>query len=153
MKSSLKIIAAIFTVLAAPMMSAPAYADEPPIYTSWRNNNAVGGYDAVSYFTGNPVKGDAKYFFQYKGATWFFSSQYNRNLFISEPTKYAPQYGGYCAWAVAMGKTAKGDPRHFSIVGDKLYLNFNGRIKKRWESAAEDFILAADANWPDVLDD
>lgn len=153
MKITSKLLFVIMLFFAGLTASAPAQAGEPPIYTSWRNNHAVGGYDAVSYFTGKPVKGDPKYFFEYKGAIWFFSTQRNRNVFISEPLKYEPQYGGYCAWAAAMGKTAKGDPRHFSLREGKLYLNFNKRIKARWETDPDGFIAAADAKWPGLLSD
>ena len=85
------------------------------------------------------------------GATWRFTSEANRDAFRAKPTRYAPQYGGYCAWAVSQGYTAKGDPNAWKIVGGKLYLNYDKRVQSTWEKAAEANIVKADANWPKVL--
>ena len=103
-----------------PPLAAQAKSTE--IYTGWLSSSAVGGYDPVAYFTeGKPVAGNSGITHQWKGATWRFASEKNRDLFKAEPAKYAPQYGGYCAWAVSQGYTAKGDPNHWKIVDGKLY--------------------------------
>ncbi|WP_205967428.1 YHS domain-containing (seleno)protein [Aquisalinus luteolus] len=124
-----------------------------PIYTGLFSSTAVGGYDPVAYFTqGEPVQGSKEYTTDHEGAEWRFSSAENRDLFIANPSAYAPQYGGYCAWAVAEGKLAKGDPSYWTIVDGKLYLNYDRKVQETWETDIPGFIMKADANWPDILD-
>ena len=148
-------LAAAFIAAGPIAVTAPAaYADKDPIYTAKRSNLALQGYDTVSYFTlGEPTKGNAEYATTYNGAEFRFASEENLNLFLANPTQYAPQYGGYCAWAVAQGKTAKGDARRWAIVDDKLYLNYNKGIQRKWDKDRSGFITSADTNWPTVLQD
>ena len=135
-------------------LSASAAADKDPIYTGLFSNTALKGYDAVAYFeAGEPRRGDADYAFEWRGARWLFESAENRDAFIAEPERYAPQYGGYCAWAVSQGYTASGDPTVWAIVDGKLYVNYDEKIGRRWRADPEGFIERADANWPAVLDD
>jgi YHS domain-containing protein len=116
------------------------------------SNAAVGGYDPVTYFTqGRPAKGSKAYSLEHEGATWYFISKENRRLFQANPEKYAPRYGGYCAWAVAHGTTARGDPRQWTLYEGKLYLNYDAAIKKDWEQDKPRWIREADRNWPKVL--
>lgn len=123
-----------------------------PIYTSYFSDTAVSGYDTVAYFTENkPVEGDSKYSAEYQGAEWHFSSQKNLDAFKADPAKYAPQYGGYCAWAVAKNNTAKGDPMQWAIHNGKLYLNYNAEIRSKWFADKDALIVTADKNWPSVL--
>lgn len=132
--------------------SNPARAAEAPIYTGLVKGVAVGGYDPVAYFTeSKPVRGDKAITLEHEGATWRFASEANRDVFRADPAKYAPQYGGYCAYAVAMGYTAKGDPNAWSIINGKLYLNFNQPTKATWEKDAAGYIAKAEKNWPGVL--
>lgn len=133
---------------------APSYAaaEKAPVYTSWRDNIALSGYDAVSFFSGKPQEGQSKYSTDYKGAKWYFQTQANRDLFRANPTAFEPQYGGYCAWAVAKGKLAKGSPKHWFVEDGKLYLNFNKRIKARWLADKDDFISSAKKHWPKILE-
>ena len=140
-------------LLGAPMMvAAPALAAKPPIYTPALNNVAVGGYDTVAYFTaGKPVRGTDAFRTEWKGATWKFASAAHLARFKANPTAYAPQYGGYCAWALANGYTAKGDPLQWKIVGGKLYLNYDAGIQAKWAKDIPGFIAKGDANWPKVL--
>jgi YHS domain-containing protein len=113
---------------------------------------AIGGTDPVAYFTaGKPEAGTAEYEYQWQGVTWRFASAENRDLFTQTPEKYAPQYGGFCAWAVSKGSTAPSDPQAWSIVNDKLYLNLNQSVQEKWKQDAEANIAKADANWPGVL--
>ncbi len=130
-----------------------AFADSPAIYTSWKNNLAVSGYDPVSFFSGKPNQGKAKYSYDYQGAEWRFSTRGNLELFKTNPDAFLPQYGGYCAWAIAKGKLAKGSPKHWTVEDGKLYINFNARIKRRWEKDVSGFIEQADLEWPDILND
>ena len=137
---------------AAGLLGASAHAKDAPIYTPLFGNVAVGGYDPVAYFTEQkPVKGDARFTTSYMGAEWRFSSAENRDSFLANPERYAPQYGGYCAWAVSEGHTASGDPLRWKIVGNKLYLNYDTDVQKKWEMSIPEHIKKADKNWPVVL--
>lgn len=109
---------------------------------------ALRGYDAVAYFAiENAVKGDAKYEYAWNGARWLFSSAENLQKFKLDPAAYAPQYGGYCSYAVSHGYTADGDPEAWKIVDGKLYLNYNEKAKAAWESEQERNIDQGDKNW------
>jgi len=143
----------LIVALLATGLPAIAHAKSDEIYTGWINRSAAGGYDPVAYFTeGRPVTGNAGITHRYKGATWRFSSAKNRDLFKANPEKYAPQFGGYCSWAVSQGYTAKGDPNHWKIVGGKLYLNYDGNVQKTWEQDIPGNITKANGNWPKVLE-
>ena len=134
----------------ALFFTAPASAKEA-IYSNWLGQ-AIGGYDPVAYFTeGKPVEGSGDYTAKWKGADWRFASAANRDMFVAAPEKYAPQYGGYCAYAVAQNSTAKIDPTAWAIVNGKLYLNYSHDIQKTWIANRDAFIVAADKNWPSVL--
>ena len=127
-----------------------AMAQTAPIYSE--DGIAIDGTDAVSYFTeGKPVKGNSKYSFQWNGVVWHFASADNRNAFSASPETYAPQYGGYCAYAVSEGYTASTIPEAWKIVDGKLYLNYSRRIQRRWERDVPRRIASADKNWPSVL--
>ena len=116
------------------------------------NDIAIRGADPVAYFTeGNYVAGSADYIYEWGGAVWQFASAENRDLFASSPGQYAPQYGGFCAWAVSQGYTAPVDPTAWEIVDGKLYLNFDARIQRRWQQDIPGNIARADQNWPGVL--
>ncbi len=145
--------AALCGVLVAVGAISPALARDAQIYTGTFSSTAVGGYDAVAYFTDHkPVKGNSKISTEYKGAKWYFSSTENRDKFVASPSQYEPQYGGYCAWAVAQGHTASGDPTLWRVVNNKLYLNYDADVQKKWEANIPDFIQKANANWPKVLE-
>lgn len=130
-----------------------AFADSPAIYTSWKNNLAVSGYDPISFFSGKPNEGKPEYSYEFQGAEWRFSTRGNLELFKTNPEAFLPQYGGYCAWAIAKGKLAKGSPKHWTVEDGKLYINFNARIKRRWEKNIAGFIEQADLEWPKILND
>jgi len=147
------IAAAALTLIPAIAVAPTAHAEKAPVYTGLFNNVAVEGHDSVAYFTeGRPVKGERAFSTEYNGATFRFASQANLDTFLADPVKYAPQYGGYCAWAISQGYTAKGDADHWSIVDGKLYLNFNQSVQDTWEEDIPGFIALADSNWPMVLE-
>jgi YHS domain-containing protein len=136
----------------APIYHTGANAAEPPVFTGLVKGVAVGGYDPVAYFTaGKPAKGDKDLTAQHEGATWRFASAENRTAFEADPAKYAPRYGGYCAWAVSKGYTAKGDPEAWTIHEGRLYLNYDKSVRATWEKDIPGNVKKADANWPDVL--
>ena len=117
-----------------------------------KNGVAIKGYDPVAYFVqGKPAKGRKELSYTWNQATWFFSSSQNQEAFISDPEKYAPQYGGYCAYAMASGDLVDIDPLAWKIHEGKLYLNFSPKVHKKWEKRMEDYIKKADLNWPGVL--
>lgn len=131
--------------------TAGAWAD-PEIFTGLVPGVGAGGYDVVSYFSGAPKKGKKEFTTQWKGAGWRFASAENLKMFEAAPEKYAPQYGGYCAFAVAQGATAEGQPDIWTVVDGKLYLNFSQGVQKEWRSDIPGYIAAANANWPKVLE-
>jgi len=150
-RSSSFAVLAILAVMLA--LAGPAWAAaKPPVYTGFLSNLALGGYDPVAYFDKKrPVKGTPRHTLRHQGTTWRFSSQANLEKFRADPAAYAPKYGGYCAWAVSQGYTAKGDPMVWRIVGSKLYLNYDATIQARWEKDIPGFIAKAEGNWPKVL--
>ena len=129
-----------------------AFADDP-IETGTFNNYAIYGYDTVAYWTENKaVKGNKKITTEWRGAEWHFSSEQNRDLFVANPEKYAPQYGGYCAYAMSDGRLVGVDEDAFTIVDDKLYLNYSKSVMKEWRSNQAQFISEADAQYPTLVD-
>jgi YHS domain-containing protein len=128
----------------------PARAVDP-VYSA--DGAAIAGYDPVAYFTAEEaVAGKSEFTAEFQGATWRFASAENRDLFTADPAKYAPQYGGYCAWAVSQGYTAEIDPDAWSLRDGKLYLNYSKLIRARWALDKDGNIAAADANWPGLRD-
>lgn len=143
----------VLAALAAAFAAITGALAKDPVYTGRFSQLAVDGHDAVAYFTeGKPVKGSSEFETEYNGAVWRFSSAENLEVFTADPEAYAPQYGGYCAWAVSQGYTARGNPDNWRIVDDKLYLNYNDEVQDRWEKDIPGFIELANANWPGVLD-
>jgi len=113
------------------------------------SNVAIKGYDPVAYFTqSKPVKGSSAFTFQWLNATWWFASAEDRDEFSRSPEKYAPQYGGYCAYGVSQSHTAPIDPEAWTIVEGKLYLNYSQGVKKTWSEAIPKHIEEANRNWP-----
>lgn len=136
--------------LVLAVAALPAHADGVINASSW-TGTAIEGYDPVAYFEeGKPVEGDSDHSYEWMDATWYFASAENRDLFAADPEKYAPQYGGYCAWAVSQGYTAKIDPAAWAVVDDKLYLNYSLDVQKQWQDDVPGNITKADANWPGI---
>jgi YHS domain-containing protein len=132
------------------LLSHCTNAQKPEIFQT--NEGAIRGYDPVAYFTdGKPQKGEKQHSFTYKGATWYFASEANLNLFSASPEKYAPQFGGYCSYAVSQNYTYETDPSAFTIVEGKLYLNYNQKTMDHWRSKQQEYINSANSNWPGVL--
>jgi YHS domain-containing protein len=135
-----------------PVFAGSAFAAEKPVNAD-RHGVAIKGYDPVAYFTlGAPTKGDAQFAHTWNGATWHFAKAEHRDLFAAAPEKYAPQYGGYCAWAVSNGYTAPIDPTAWKIVEGRLFLNYNASVRKTWEADEANRIRLGDTNWPQALE-
>ena len=137
---------------AAQVSSSSGTEQSQSTSTFNKNGIAIKGTDPVAYFTeSKPREGSSEYTHEWDGVTWQFSSAENRDLFTANPEKYAPQYGGYCAWAVSQGSLAPIDPNSWAIVDGKLYLNLNEKIQAKWQKDIPGFIAKADNNWPQVL--
>lgn len=116
------------------------------------NGIAIRGYDTVAYFTqGKPVEGSDQFSTEWSGATWKFSSQEHLDLFVANPDTYAPQYGGYCAYGVAQGSLVKIEPDQWSIVDNKLYLNYNRKLNNEWKKDIAGYVQTADQLFESLL--
>ena len=151
MRHSMVKLAAVALLSAIPA-STPAFAKPAPEVNIEADGLAARGYDVTAYFLqGQAVRGNKAHQLQYKGVTWRFASAESLARFKADPAAYAPQFGGYCAWAVSQGYVAPGDPEQWKVVDGKLYLNFNARAKELWEADQADAIKRGHANWPGVL--
>lgn len=109
---------------------------------------AIKGYDTVAYFKiGKAVQGNKSFSVQWHGMTWYFLNKEHKDLFSASPEKYAPQYDGYCAWAMTEARKAKTDPEVWKIVNGKLYLNCSREAYEKWSRDIPGNIKKADANW------
>ncbi len=135
--------ATVMTGFGAPATAGPVNASSGGV--------AIEGYDPVAYFkAGKPVKGAAMFTAVHQGATWRFANAANRDAFASKPSTYTPQFGGYCAWAVSRGYTAKIDPHAWKVVGGKLYLNYSKGVQRQWAQDIPGNIAKGNANWPGI---
>ena len=138
-------------LLGAAMMSSALAAGVDVNATS--TGLAIRGYDPVAYFTEKqPTRGNWKITATHNGATYRFASKENKETFLADPAKFVPAYGGYCAFGTAMGFKFDGDPNHWKIVDNKLYLNLSEDIQERWEGDIPGFIESAGAKWEDIAD-
>jgi hypothetical protein len=113
---------------------------------------ALKGYDAVAYFVeGKAAKGSPAFEYEWNGARWRFANAINRDRFAHSPEAYAPQFGGFCAWAVSRNYTADIDPQAFDVLNGKLYLNYSTLVQLRWKVDRAENIRKADVNWPKLL--
>jgi len=136
----------LFAVLAVLGFAGVAQAD---VVHQTSGGAAIDGYDPVAYFTErHAVEGDAAFETDWNGATWRFSSAANQTAFEADPERYAPRYGGYCAYAAARNYVAGSDPDAWSIVDGALYLNYSPSIRSAWERDVAGQIAAGDRNWP-----
>ena len=139
---------------AALLASTAARAAQPPINTltggffGGTSDTAILGYDTVAYFTeGKPVKGSDGFVTTWMGAKWKFASQAHLDLFKAAPEKYAPQYGGYCAYGVAVDNLVSIEPDKFKVLDGKLYLNYDADVQQKWLKNPTGFIKAADSKF------
>ena len=143
------VLAATATTMIAGLTADRAEAQASAVYLT--RGVAVGGYDPVAYFTENkPVQGNPAISLDHGGAKYHFASEANRAAFQKEPAKYAPQYGGYCAWAISQGYTAHGDPNAWTIHNGKLFLNYNQSVRATWAKDIPGNVTKGDANWPKI---
>lgn len=139
------------TLFALLVSVTASFAQKPVVYSI--DGKAIHGYDPVAYFTDSkPVKGDSTITYAYDGATWLFANAKNRDAFKADPVKYAPQYGGYCAFGTSRGYKAPTEPDAWTIVDGKLYLNYNTKVRTEWDKDNPGYIQKADKNWVDIKD-
>ncbi len=147
-------LAAVVTLASAGAAFAaePINTLEKGLFGYKDSGTAIRGYDTVAYFTeGAPVDGSDEFTTEWQGATWRFASQEHLDLFEAEPGKYAPQYGGYCAYGVAKDSLVKIEPELWTIVDDKLYLNYDEGVQANWEADVPGFIADADGKFEGLL--
>ncbi len=141
----------LFTVAMALAIAVSVSAQKSAIFTT--SEGAIRGYDAVAFFKeGKPVKGDKAFTYSWNNATWLFANKQDLDLFKANPEKYAPQYGGYCAYGTSQGHKAPTQPDTWTIVDGKLYFNYNQDVKKLWTKDQGNLIIKADKAWPDIKD-
>lgn len=114
---------------------------------------ALHGYDVVAFFTDSmAVKGLPENSYTWQGVQWLFSSPAHRQVFAADPERYAPMYGGFCAYGTAGGYKAKTEINTWTIVGGKLYFNYNSKVKERWQTDIPGYIEKANGHWPGIKD-
>ncbi len=152
-------IARVYRVFLATLsfivLAPQVFASDAPIFST--KDGPIRGADPVAFFSleagDKAVMGTDRFTYEWSDATWKFSSAENRDLFAANPEKYAPQYGGYCAFAVSHNFTKTSRPDRWEIVDGKLYLNYNRIAARKWAKDKETSIVQGDANWPEVLNE
>ena len=125
------------------------FAQKGEVFTTPKG--AIGGYDVVAFFTEQkPVKGKKEFTIEWKDATWYFSTADNKKTFESDPEKFAPQFGGYCAYGVSQNHKSPTEVDTWTIVDGKLYFNYNMEVKQLWLKDQSNLIQLANKNWPDL---
>jgi YHS domain-containing protein len=140
-----------FLIIAALafITAVQAQAQQSEIFAP--GGKAIKGYDPVAFFKeSKPVKGSDKFQYKWKDATWLFSTNENLEAFKADPEKYAPQYGGYCAYGTSQGHKAPTQTDTWTVLNDKLYFNYNDKVKELWTKDQANLIKAADEKWPEV---
>ena len=141
-------LAGIITLLTLLFTTFSYAADENEVD---KHGVILNGYDTVAYFTENAaVKGSDEFTAKYNEATYQFSSAENRDLFEADPEKYAPKYGGFCAYALTFGKKVPVNGKAFEVVDDKLYVNKSKGVYNTWLEDRDENIAKADMEWPEI---
>lgn len=135
-------VLALFIIVQAKAQKAEIFAP---------GGKAIKGYDPVAFFKeSKPVKGADSLSYTWKEATWLFSNRQNLEAFKANPDKYAPQYGGYCAYGLSQGHKAPTQTDTWTVVNDKLYFNYNSKVKELWTKDQPALIKTADEKWPEI---
>lgn len=139
------------TLILAIVILSGAQAQKSAVYID--NGKAIHGYDAVAFFTqSKPVMGRDSLMCDWNGATWYFADRMDLESFKATPEKYAPQFGGYCAYGTSQGHKAPSQVDTWSIVDGKLYFNYNKKVKEIWVKDQPGFIKKANENWLMIKD-
>lgn len=114
---------------------------------------AIQGYDPVAFFTdGGPVMGDPEIRSTHGGAVYWFATVAHKAMFDADPARYAPQFGGWCAYAASINTLSPVDPKYWEIVEGRLLLQHNQRAWDLWHKDASGNLIKADMNWPGLID-
>jgi len=151
---ALKLIigAALLAATSLSFTAAPYNTLKRGLISDSATGIAINGHDTVAYFTDKkPMKGSDSYTYSWKGATWKFASQQHLDLFKTDPEKYAPQYGGYCAYGVSQGYLVSVEPDQFTLIDGKLYLNYDASVQKKWTKDPLGYNKIADGKFGDLL--
>jgi YHS domain-containing protein len=136
-----------------PFGAQPARAAEPPVFVDG-DGLAIRGYDPVAYFEeARPVRGRDEWNFRWRGAVWRFASEEHRDAFRAAPERFAPEYGGFCAYAMSLGKRAAIDPEAWDVVDGRLYLNYSPGVRRDWLKKRDERIERADRNWARMIEE
>jgi YHS domain-containing protein len=142
-----------FLALFVATLALPLAAQTKSLLNLDRAGLAIQGYDPVAYFTdGKPIKGKPEFSARHNGGTYHFASKEHRELFAAAPKKYEPQFGGFCAYAVSRGYTARIDPEAFQIVDGRLLLQYSKGVRDDFNKDTKGNLSKADANWPGVVE-
>jgi YHS domain-containing protein len=138
-------------VLIAVVLAFTANAYALPPWSTPAEAVAIQGYDPVAYFTkSDAVRGSSKFIYDWNGMTWFFSSAENREVFVGEPDKYAPQFGGFCTPSIATGKNSRGGGDAWLIYNGKLYLSYDKSVRENFQRDIAGVVSKAEGWWPTV---
>lgn len=141
---------ALGLILTTPLIARPAWAASPDFFAV--DGLAIRGADPVAFFDGDgPMVAQTDHRLMWRGATWQFASAENQARFEAEPDTFAPQYGGYCAYAASKGYVATSVPEAWTVHEGKLYLNYSVNVRGIWSQDIEGNVARADANWPAIL--
>ena len=149
-----RLLPGFLTMIAAAWLLVPTTAQAGTFYNVGWTGVAIKGYDPVAYFTGKtPIKGDSDFEHEWSGARWRFANSRHLEMFKSDPDKYAPRYGGYCAYGVANNYLVNIDPDAWTIYEGRLYLNYSLKVREQWKEDIPGNIRKADANWPNIKEE
>lgn len=139
----------IFTLFVA-LVATTAFSQSTK-HINVKDKIAIQGYDPVAYFESNkPIEGKKEITAEFNGAVYYFSSESNKALFLKSPSQYEPQFGGFCAYGISEGHEAPIKPEAFTIVDNKLYLNYNLKVKELWSKDRDSRIQKATLNWEKI---
>ena len=143
----------LFIITLFLALSTSAFAAGKTLLNVDKTGLALKGYDPVGYFTENrPVKGNPQFVSTYNGARYQFASAANKSAFDANPSKYEPQFGGFCAYAASEGHTAKIEPDAFEILNDRLLLQYDRDVRDLFNKDPQGRLKKADANWPGLVE-
>ena len=134
-------------------LALPGFAQTKTLLNLDKTGVAIQGYDPVAFFTENkPVKGKPEFPARHNGALYYFASKAHRELFQSDPAKYEPVFGGYCAYGVSKGKLVEIDVEAFQIVNGRLLLQYSKGVRDDFNKDTKGNLAKAEANWPGLVE-
>lgn len=143
----------IFLGLVAVFFAFAAAAQTKTLLNADKNGLALQGYDPVAFFTDHkPTKGRPELGLRHEGALYYFASKENRDAFKSDPAKYEPAFGGYCAYGVSRNKLVEIDVEAFQIVDGQLLLQYSKGVRDDFNKDTQGNLVKAKANWPALVE-